>query len=135
MNSLIACVYRAIERYIKRGAPTAPKIGGAYALINVLHRIGTIASILHRVPDVFLSEFAEIRTSTRMTHYIIDSAFIAIFGGARGPDAIYPRSVDLMRNRKHCVSLRFVSTKDPLLEFLSSTGLTILFNFASGAPS
>lgn len=119
--SLIASVYRAIERYITSGAPSAAKIGCAYALVNALHRIGTIASIIDRVPDIFLSEFGRnphidpYDTPYYSQHLYLD------FGSSRGPDAVYPRSIDLMRNSKNHVSLRFVSTKDSFIKYLSST--------------
>jgi hypothetical protein len=119
--SLVASVYRAIERYVNSGASTAAKTGCAYALLNTLHRIGIIATIMNRDPGIFLSEYGKnphidpYDTPYYRHHLYLD------FGSSRGPDAVYPRSIDLIRNRKNYIPLRFISTKESFINYLAST--------------
>jgi hypothetical protein len=90
-----------------------------YSILNVLHRIKTLSVLYQLNSDIFVNE---VRNSRRFDPY--DSFFYRNnlyldFGSTRGPDAIYPRTLDLCMKNKPYISLRFLSAKLTIAQYIA----------------
>jgi hypothetical protein len=98
----------------------ASSLACVYSLLNVMHRIATL-SFLHSLgADLFVNET---RSSSRFDPY--DSFYYQKnlyidFGSTRGPDAVYPRTLDLLLTRKRYISFRYLSAVQPLPQYLDN---------------
>ena len=119
-RSLVA---RAFDAAAAAARPTAPAADCAalYAVVNVLHRLASLCSVQARSPALEVNEYG--------VHPFFDphdarayrrNLFID-FGSTRGNDLLYPRSLDLLLQRKPCMPLRFLRADSSLLRFLADT--------------
>ena len=91
-----------------------------YSVLNILHRIKTIAFLHTNNADLFINET---RSGARIDPY--DSFFYKKnlyldFGSTRGPDAIYPRTLDMIMTDKQFISLRYLPNNQTLPFYLES---------------
>jgi hypothetical protein len=93
----------------------------AYAVLSMLHRMGTLAHLEALTPHLIVNEygfnphFDPYDTPAYRANLFID------FGSTRGPDAVYPRTVDLSLNMKQYQSLRFLGDQCSLNFYLKNT--------------
>jgi hypothetical protein len=91
-----------------------------YSVLNVLHRIKTL-SLLHGMNAALFVN--ETRNSLRFDPYDCfryKNNLYLDFGSTRGPDAIYPRTVDLHMTGKRFVSLRLLAERQTLRNYLDT---------------
>lgn len=92
-----------------------------YTWANVLHRMATLCHAHALTPALLVNEFGKgvhfdpyDATAYRRNQFMD-------FGSTRGPDLIYPRSVDLHLNHKPCVPSRLIAADGSLATFLQNT--------------
>lgn len=96
-------------------------VAALYALANVLMRMRTLGEIDRRTPHLFVNEFGVHRhldpydAAAYRQHLFID------FGSTRGPDLIYPRSLDLHLRHKRVHTVRLGTSSDFFLPQLQRT--------------
>jgi len=111
-------LFTVLRGYVTRDPE---RIACAYAFANLLHRVLTITCIAEGTSRLFLSEFGRDKhidpydTLHYHQHLYLD------FGSTRGPDVIYPRTIDLIQNQKRYLQLRLIDTETSFLMFLSAT--------------
>jgi hypothetical protein len=89
-------------------APAPADWAGVYTLMNVMHRIGTLSLISEATEALFVNEFT---LNQHLDPY--DAAgygrnLFLDFGSVRGPEALYPRTVDIALNAKPSLALRWL---------------------------
>jgi hypothetical protein len=118
---------RAWER-LRQVSPTVPAdVAATYALANVLMRMRTLGEIDRLSPHLFVNEFGvhshldPYDASAYRQHLFID------FGSTRGPDLIYPRSLDLHLQRKRVHTVRIGAVSSHFLPTLQQTSARDFF--------
>lgn len=113
-------VVRIYARIQQEKAATAADWACLYSVLNVIHRIGTLAQIDAKTPGLFVNEYG--RTGHFDPYCACDYArnVYLDFGSTRGPDAVYPRSVDILLNHKPYKSFRFLDPRQRLQAYLDS---------------
>lgn len=97
---------RAWERLRLVSSPCPADLAALYALANVLMRMRTLGEIDRQTSRLFVNEFGvhghldPYDAAAYRQHLFID------FGSTRGPDLIYPRSLDLHLQRKRVHTVR-----------------------------
>lgn len=92
-----------------------------YAVLGVLHRMGCLTELGALTAQLVVNEHGEhahfdpYDTPAYKRNLFID------FGSVRGPDALYPRTVDLLLNAKSVEPLRFLMPQQRLAEMLPRT--------------
>ena len=92
-----------------------------YAVLGVLHRMGCLAELRALTAQLVVNEhglhahFDPYDTPAYKHNLFID------FGSLCGPDALYPRTVDLLLNAKSVEPLRFLMPQQRLAEMLPRT--------------
>jgi hypothetical protein len=90
-----------------------------YSILNTLHRIKTL-SILSRMTDaLFINETRNNKWIDPYDSFFYKNNIYLDFGSVRGPDAIYPRTLDMIMKDKEYLSLRFIKKNQTLDEYLS----------------
>ena len=92
-----------------------------YAVLGVLHRMGCLAELGALTPRLVVNEYGlHVNFDPYDTPAYKRNLFID-FGSVRGPDALYPRTVDLLLNAKSVEPLRFLMPQQRLAEMLPRT--------------
>jgi hypothetical protein len=92
-----------------------------YTWANVLHRMTTLCHVNALTPMLLVNEFGmgphidPYDASAYRHNQFMD------FGSTRGPDLIYPRSVDLYLNQKPCLPSRLITPDGALATLLQRT--------------
>ena len=92
-----------------------------YSVLNVIHRLGTLAQVNSRTRHLFINEYG------RQTHFdpynaqAYNNNIFVDFGSTRGPDAVYPRSLDILLNNKPYHCLRLFNSDNSLSAYFSTT--------------
>lgn len=91
-----------------------------YSMLNVMHRLMTLGYLHGMNAELFVNEA---RNSSRFdpydSFYYQDNLYLD-FGSTRGPDAIYPRTLDLCMTNKRFLSVRFLGAGQPLPVYLNA---------------
>jgi hypothetical protein len=91
-----------------------------YSILNALHRIKTL-SILSRMTDaLFINETRNNNWIDPYDSFFYKNNLYLDFGSVRGPDGIYPRTLDMIMKEKKYISLRFIKKNQTLYECISS---------------
>jgi len=91
-----------------------------YSVLNLLHRIKTL-SILRKMSNaLFINEPKNSRRFDPYDSFFYQNNLYLDFGSTRGPDAVYPRTIDMFMTGKKFVSLRFLSEDLTLKEYIEN---------------
>jgi hypothetical protein len=114
----IAQAYRALRLFEATGPAD---ISCIYAVVNILHRMGTLSIVNAISRKLLVNEYGlQAHLDPYDTAAYRNNLFID-FGSTRGPDPVYPRTVDLMVNNKPHKSLRLIAVDERFVDFLKST--------------
>jgi hypothetical protein len=94
----------------------------AYSVLNILHRIKTISLLNAKSDALFINETKSNRWIDPYDSFFYRNNLYLDFGSTRAPDAIYPRTLDMVMKGKRFVSLRYLpvgKTIDEYVEQLS----------------
>jgi len=109
---------RAYESLRRQPASTPTDLCARYAILAVIHRIGTLAALVEEGVELAVNEYG------RSVHFdpydtpAYGRNLYLDFGSTRGPDALYPRRVDLLLQRKPTVDLRLLPPGRRLADWL-----------------
>lgn len=121
ITAVLEGIFSALKR--TQWADTPAAAACIYSLLNVMHRI-LVLSYLHALgANLFVNEA---RNSSRFDPYdsfFYKRNFYLDFGSTRGPDAIYPRTLDLCMTGKHFQSLRFLEAGQELRGYVDNLTL------------
>jgi hypothetical protein len=118
VRTAIASAYDACQA----ARPTlAADWAALYAVLGVMHRMGCLAELRALTPHLVVNEYGlHVHLDPYDTPAYKRNLFID-FGSVRGPDALYPRTVDLLLNAKSVEPLRFLMPQQRLAEMLTRT--------------
>lgn len=88
--------------------PEAADWACAYSLVNVMQRMAVLSVLSTRTTALFVNEYAKQQHLDPYDAVGYRRNVFIDFGSTRGPDAIYPRTADLLLNGKPPLSLRFL---------------------------
>lgn len=91
-----------------------------YSLLNVLHRIKTLSLLQSMNADLFVNESRNALRFDPYDSFRYQKNLYLDFGSTRGPDAIYPRTLDLHMTGKRFVSLRLLGERQTLRNYLDA---------------
>lgn len=89
-------------------SPTPADWAAVYSLMNVMHRLGTLCQIHAQSKRLFVNEYAQQQHFDPYDAAGYRHNLFVDFGSVRGPDALYPRRVDMELNGKPSLSLRWL---------------------------
>lgn len=89
-------------------APSPADWAAVYSLMNVMHRLGTLCQIHAESERLFVNEYAQQQHFDPYDAAGYGHNLFVDFGSVRGPDALYPRRVDMELNGKPSLSLRWL---------------------------
>ncbi|WP_159098978.1 hypothetical protein [Aquabacterium olei] len=89
-------------------SPTPADWACAYTLMNVMHRLGTLSLISDWTPSLFVNEFSQDKHLDPYDAAGYRNNVFLDFGSVRGPDRLYPRTVDMALNHKPTLALRWL---------------------------
>jgi len=92
-----------------------------YSVLNVIHRIGTLVQIDAATPNLFVNEYGREGHFDPYCARAYANNLYLDFGSTRGPDMVYPRSVDILSNQKPCKSFRLIHSDHSLQDYLASS--------------
>jgi hypothetical protein len=106
---------------LQEARPTSPASWACmYSVLNVIHRLSTLAQISALTPHLFINEYGKQKHFDPYDSKAYTNNMYVDFGSTRGPDAIYPRTVDLLINNKSYKSLRLFNHFNSLNLYLTS---------------
>jgi hypothetical protein len=109
-----------LEEIGKANLKSSTEFACVYSILNTLHRVMTLA-ILCRITDaLFINESRNNSWIDPYDSYFYKQNLYLDFGSVRGPDAIYPRTLDMIMKDKVYLSLRFIEKNQPLDDYLST---------------
>lgn len=119
-ESVLSACAQLLDNLRHITAPTPADWAGVYTLMNVMHRLGTLSLISEATDALFVNEFAQ---NQHLDPY--DAAgyrhnLFVDFGSVRGPDALYPRTVDMALNNKPSLTLRWLPDGDRVARCLAA---------------
>lgn len=92
----------------------------AYSILNLLHRVKTL-SLLNNMSDaLFINETKSNRWLDPYDSFFYRNNLYLDFGSTRGPDAIYPRTLDIVMKCKPYVSFRFLTADQTINQYLDN---------------
>lgn len=101
-------------------APTPADWAGVYTLMNVMHRLGTLSLVSEATDALFVNEFAQNQHLDPYDAAGYERNLFVDFGSVRGPDALYPRTVDMALNHKPALTLRWLPDGDRVARCLAA---------------
>jgi hypothetical protein len=99
-----------------------------YALVNTLHRLGTLSILSGSAAPLLVNEYGYQTHLDPYDAYGYRRNLFADFGSTRGPDLCYPRTVDLALTNKPVAQLRFLQPGKPMLDFLRASDAGLLWS-------
>jgi hypothetical protein len=95
-----------------------------YSVLNVLHRIATLGRVQTLGAPLMVNEYGVHPFLDPYDAHAYHRNLFIDFGSTRGSDLLYPRTVDLLLQRKASRNLRFLQTGMRLGKFLAATDAT-----------
>jgi hypothetical protein len=92
-----------------------------YALINTLHRLGTLSILSGTAAPLLVNEYGYQTHLDPYDAYGYCSNLFVDFGSTRGPDLCYPRTVDLAVTGKQVLQLRFLQPRQRIVDYLNAS--------------
>ncbi len=116
-------VFKVIEAIKAVASLEASEFACIYSILNLLHRVKTLSILNQLNSELFVNE---VRNNRRFDPY--DSFFYCNnlyldFGSTRGPDAIYPRTIDIVMKNKQYISLRFLHAQTSIAQYINALSL------------
>jgi len=103
---------------------TSPKSSSefacVYSILNTLHRLKTLSILCRKTDALFINETRNNSWIDPYDSYFYKENLYLDFGSVRGPDAIYPRTLDMIMKDKDYLSLRFIKKNQTLGDYFSS---------------
>lgn len=116
VRDTVARVYARIQQ---EKVTSAAHSACLYSVLNVIHRIGTLVQIDAATPNLFVNEYGrESHFDPYCARDYANNMFLD-FGSTRGPDIVYPRSVDIVLNQKPYKSFRLFNSDHGLQNYLA----------------
>lgn len=103
---------------VGNGRATGADWACAYTLLNVMQRMAVLSLLSTQTTSLFINEFAKQQHLDPYDAAGYTRNVFLDFGSTRGPDPVYPRTVDLWLNEKPPLSLRFLKPGEPLAAWL-----------------
>lgn len=125
VDTIDAVVNNVIEAFKNTHLKSATDFACAYSVLNLLHRIKTLSLLNAKSDALFINETKSNRWIDPYDSFFYHNNLYLDFGSTRGPDAIYPRTLDMVMKNKHFVSMRYLAenkTIDAYIEQLSVAG-------------
>lgn len=91
----------------------------AYSIINLLHRVKTLSILNGKSGALFINETRSNRWIDPYDSYFYRNNLYLDFGSTRGPDSIYPRTLDIVMKCKPYISLRFLTQNMTMSEYIA----------------
>lgn len=121
INKVRSIAENVFEKLINSSPCCEVDFACIYSLMNVLHRIGTLSQLSAETSKLFVNEYGMQKTfDPYNTSYYSGNTFVD-FGSARGPEKIYPRSIDIIQNRKMHENLRLIDVNQSITKYLRHT--------------
>ena len=121
IDKVRGALLQVFETLLAQRPRTPADLAALYAMLNVLHRMGTLAHLNAMTLKLFVNEYGlQPHFDPYDARGYCGNVFID-FGSTRGPDLVYPRTVDLWSNHKRSASLRFLPQSERLAPWLKST--------------
>lgn len=98
----------------QRAALTGADWACAYSLFNVMQRMAVLSLLSAQTDALLVNEYTRQRHLDPYDAEGYANNVFPDFGSTRGPDAIYPRTVDMMLNGKAAENLRLLGPAQPL---------------------
>lgn len=114
-------VVRTYARIQQEKVISAAHSACLYSMLNVIHRIGTLVQIDAATPNLFVNEYGREGHFDPYCARAYENNIYLDFGSTRGPDMVYPRSVDILLNQKPCKSFRLIHSDHSLQDYLASS--------------
>jgi hypothetical protein len=129
-------VCRAFSAILATDPKDAAEAACLYALLNTLHRLGTLAILSARSSALLVNEYGYQTHLDPYDAYAYRRNLFVDFGSTRGPDLCYPRTVDLALTRKPFEQLRLLAQDQTIQGFLGACGVNDLWSMCeSGAKT
>lgn len=106
--TLLSACAQLLNELRALSAPSPADWAAVYSLMNVMHRLGTLCQIQAESPRLFVNEYAQQQHFDPYDAAGYGRNLFIDFGSVRGPDALYPRRVDMELNGKPSLSLRWL---------------------------
>ncbi len=114
----VAAAYAAVAAARCEGAADLAAI---YSMLNVMHRMATLCRLHAAGAPLLVNEFGVHPFFDPYDAHAYRRNLFIDFGSSRGNDLMYPRTMDLLSQRKACENLRFLPTGVRLVDFLADT--------------
>jgi len=114
-------VRQAMAAILASSPATAADAACLYALVNTLHRLGTLSILSGTAAPLLVNEYGYQTHLDPYDAYGYRRNLFADFGSTRGPDLCYPRTVDLALTHKPMAQLRFLQPGQSVLDFLRTS--------------
>lgn len=109
---------KVIEALKKGNLENVTDLACAYSILNLLHRIKTL-SLLNGISDaLFINETKSNRWIDPYDSLFYSNNLYLDFGSTRGPDPIYPRTLDMIMKNKRFVSLRYLPASYSIKQYV-----------------
>ena len=128
LDAVREIVLRIYTRIQQEKAASAADWACLYSVLNVIHRIGTLAQVDAATPRLFVNEYGRTGHFDPYCARAYSRNLFLDFGSTRGPDAVYPRSVDILLNKKPYKSFRFLNPGHRLQSYLDSNSKEDFWN-------
>jgi hypothetical protein len=96
-------------------------LAAVYSLLNLMHRIATLCRLQYVGVPLLVNEFGVHPFFDPYDANAYRQNLFIDFGSTRGNDLIYPRTMDLILQRKACKNLRFLPPDIRMVDFLANT--------------
>jgi hypothetical protein len=120
IDSVVGPILAAIR---SAGVAEASELACVYSILNVLHRIKTLSLLQAMDADLFVNETRNTLRFDPYDCFRYRKNLYLDFGSTRGPDAIYPRTLDLHMTGKRFVSVRLLGERQTIRDYLDTLTL------------
>jgi hypothetical protein len=98
---------------------TAADLAALYSVASVMHRLGTLAALQGLGAPLFVNEYGMQAHFDPYDARAYERNLFIDFGSTRGGDDLYPRTLDLLAQRKHFTAVRWLQPGERLAEQLA----------------
>ena len=116
VREIVLKIYTQVQQ---EKAASAADWACLYSVLNVIHRIGTLAQVDAATLKLFVNEYGRTGHFDPYCARAYGHNLFLDFGSTRGPDVVYPRLVDILLNKKPYKSFRFLGPGHRLQSYLN----------------
>jgi hypothetical protein len=109
-----------LDEIYKSNLKSSTEFACVYSILNTLHRVKTLSILCRSTDALFINETRNNSWIDPYDSYFYKQNLYLDFGSVRGPDAIYPRTLDMFMKDKEYLSLRFIKINQTLDDYFSS---------------